>query len=195
MREPCGRSAGVYRAQCSRGIQRCPMRINLLRQIISACSNAPGRCRRAPLALLILRRLVFGCDRISLRRVSMETKITLDNPGIWGMSDYAANRNSRFCAEPSMGTADEDYIVSEDEVLAIAGGYENNIFVDLDETLYLQNSTADFTDYTTPGNRRTSSIENPRYLWPWRRAGGRSTRDTWRIRYYTYCIPIYRAVS
>ena len=90
---------------------------------------------------------------------------------------------SRFCAEPSMGTADEDYIVSEDEVLAIAGGYENNIFVDLDETLYLQNSTADFTDYTTPG---IVALLLLKILDTFGHGGGpeAETRDTWRIRYY-----------
>jgi len=30
-----------------------------------------------------------SCDRISLQRASMRRKITLNNPGIWGMSDKA----------------------------------------------------------------------------------------------------------
>jgi hypothetical protein len=29
-----------------------------------------------------------SCDRISLQRASMRRKITLNNPGIWGMSVY-----------------------------------------------------------------------------------------------------------
>jgi hypothetical protein len=35
-----------------------------------------------------------SCDRISLRRTSMRRKITLNNPGIWGMSD---NNGVRRC--------------------------------------------------------------------------------------------------
>jgi hypothetical protein len=32
-----------------------------------------------------------SCDRISLQRASMRRKITLNNPGIWGMSGYEAS--------------------------------------------------------------------------------------------------------
>jgi hypothetical protein len=39
-------------------------------------------------------------DRISLRRASMRRKITLNNPGIWGMSAKAACLMFFWAAEP-----------------------------------------------------------------------------------------------
>ena len=52
-----------------------------------------------------------SCDRISLQRASMRRKITLNNPGIWGMSDYgcprpaswepAFSRTCFVCIQPS----------------------------------------------------------------------------------------------
>jgi hypothetical protein len=36
-----------------------------------------------------------SCDRISLRRASMRRKITLNNPGIWGMSDKSIRTRGR----------------------------------------------------------------------------------------------------
>jgi hypothetical protein len=48
--------------------------------------------------------------RISLRRASMRRKITLENPGIWGMSDYWIDPQkrvtsvilTRFCLSPTI---------------------------------------------------------------------------------------------
>jgi hypothetical protein len=63
------------------------------------------------------------------------------------------------------------------------------ILLDLDETLYLRNSTEDFIDTARPrllGLLLMRALDVAR---PWRWTGGEPTRDVWRVRLVIACIP------
>ncbi|MEJ1963999.1 MAG: HAD family hydrolase [Gammaproteobacteria bacterium] len=55
------------------------------------------------------------------------------------------------------------------------------VLVDLDETLYLRNSTEDFIDLALPGLLALLVLRVLDLLKPWRWTGGPTTRDTWRV--------------
>jgi phosphoserine phosphatase len=61
--------------------------------------------------------------------------------------------------------------------------------VDLDETLYLRNSTEDFIDSVRPGLAALLLMRALDVLSPWRFTGGVSTRDVWRVRAISLCFP------
>ena len=86
--------------------------------------------------------------------------------------------------------------VSEDEVAAVVAGFDGPVIVDLDETLYLQNSTADFIDCAAPGLLAMVALKLLDLAAPWRRTG-RTTRDLWRVRLivrlFPWTLPRWRA--
>jgi hypothetical protein len=88
-----------------------------------------------------------------------------------------------------MSTVHEDYRVPEEEVLAIAASYDKTIIVDLDETLYFQNSTADFIDCAIPGVLALIVLKILDVFGPWRWTGGGRTRDIWRVRVVLALFP------
>ena len=55
------------------------------------------------------------------------------------------------------------------------------VLVDLDETLYLRNSTEDFISSAWPGPLAFLLIKVLDLLRPWRWSGGLPTRDVWRV--------------
>jgi hypothetical protein len=59
--------------------------------------------------------------------------------------------------------------------------YEGPLLVDLDETLYLRNSTEDYIDCAHPGLLALLLLRALDVLKPWRLTGGINTRDTWRV--------------
>jgi haloacid dehalogenase-like hydrolase len=72
------------------------------------------------------------------------------------------------------------YDVGPDAALAAIRTYEGPLLVDLDETLYLRNSTEDFIDCAWPGLLALMLLRVLDVLKPWRMTGGSDTRDTWR---------------
>jgi hypothetical protein len=73
-------------------------------------------------------------------------------------------------------------------VEAIAS-HEGPVFVDLDETLYLRNSTEDFIDLARPGVIALLLLRLLEIIKPWRFTGGASTRDVWRVRLIWMLFP------
>jgi hypothetical protein len=65
--------------------------------------------------------------------------------------------------------------------LAAVRAHEGPLIVDLDETLYLRNSTEDFIDCARPGLLAFLLLRVLEVLKPWRLTGGIDTRDTWRV--------------
>lgn len=59
--------------------------------------------------------------------------------------------------------------------------YEDIALVDLDETLYLRNSTEDFIDSARPALIAALALRLLDALRPWALTGGEPTRDVWRI--------------
>lgn len=63
------------------------------------------------------------------------------------------------------------------------------VFVDLDETVYLRNSTEDFIDLTRPGLLALLLLRLLDFVRPWRWTGGDVTRDCWRVRLVWLLFP------
>jgi len=84
--------------------------------------------------------------------------------------------DSRYRAEPA--TALIECAMHPDAVL-----------VDLDETLYLRNSTEDFLDSAWPGPLALVLLRVLDVLRPWRYSGGETTRDVWRVRLVSLLMP------
>ncbi len=78
-------------------------------------------------------------------------------------------------------SATPQYHASPDSTLAAVRMHEGPILVDLDETLYLRNSTEDFIDCARPGLLALLLLRVLDALKPWRLTGGADTRDNWRV--------------
>ena len=70
---------------------------------------------------------------------------------------------------------------NEAEAVAIARYHPGMVIVDLDETLYLRNSTEQFIALATPGLIAAFLLRVLDILAPWRWAGGVECKDNWRI--------------
>ena len=73
------------------------------------------------------------------------------------------------------------YTASPDAALEAVRAHKGPLLVDLDETLYLRNSTEDFIDCARPGLLALLLLRALDVLKPWRMFGGINTRDTWRV--------------
>src|SRR5258708_37667683 len=69
-----------------------------------------------------------------------------------------------------------NFDASPDEAIADLMAYEGPIFIDLDETLYLRNSTEDFIDSAQPGIVAIVLLQLLEFLRPWKWTGGHPTR-------------------
>ena len=67
--------------------------------------------------------------------------------------------------------------------------FEGPVLVDLDETLYLRNSTEDFIDSAQPGLLAMILLRALDILKPWHLTGGEATRDVWRVRFIGLFFP------
>jgi len=63
------------------------------------------------------------------------------------------------------------------------------VLLDLDETLYLRNSTEDFIDSARPRLPALLLMRMLDAVKPWRWTGGDVTRDVWRVRFISICFP------
>jgi phosphoserine phosphatase len=63
------------------------------------------------------------------------------------------------------------------------------LLLDLDETLYLRNSTEDFIDSACPRLAALLLLRVLDSVAPWRWTGGETTRDLWRVRMVSICLP------
>ncbi|MDR7193729.1 haloacid dehalogenase-like hydrolase [Luteimonas terrae] len=67
--------------------------------------------------------------------------------------------------------------------------FDGPLLIDLDETLYLRNSTEDFIDCACPGLVAIVLLRVLDLLKPWRWTGGPATRDFWRVRTIGLLMP------
>ena len=63
------------------------------------------------------------------------------------------------------------------------------VLLDLDETLYLRNSTEDFIDSARPAVLALLAMRLLDFIEPWRWTGGVETRDVWRVRCIVALFP------
>jgi hypothetical protein len=73
--------------------------------------------------------------------------------------------------------------------LAALQTHQGPILIDLDETLYLRNSTEDFIDTARPRLPALLLLRGLDLIKPWRWTGGELTRDVWRVRLMLLCFP------
>lgn len=73
------------------------------------------------------------------------------------------------------------YDASPDAALQAVRAHAGPLLIDLDETLYLRNSTEDFIDCARPGVPALLLLRILDVLKPWRLTGGGATRDNWRV--------------
>lgn len=67
--------------------------------------------------------------------------------------------------------------------------HDGPLLLDLDETLYLRNSTEDFLDCARPGTLALILLRLLDALKPWRWSGGIATRDVWRVQLILRLLP------
>ena len=83
----------------------------------------------------------------------------------------------------------DPHVVSPAEALGTLALFEGPVLLDLDETLYLRNSTEDFIDSAWPGILVFAVLKALDILRPWRLTGGAETRDVWRVRLVRTLFP------
>ena len=87
----------------------------------------------------------------------------------------------------------KDFEASPNDAIAGLMTHEGAIYIDLDETLYLRNSTEDYIDSARPGVLAIVLLQLLEFLRPWRWTGGQPTRDVWRVWLVRTCFPWVRA--
>ncbi|WP_033922629.1 HAD family hydrolase [Sphingomonas sp. 37zxx] len=87
----------------------------------------------------------------------------------------SAKTGDRFAA-----AAGGDWVKSESDAVRIAATHPGTVIVDLDETLYLRNSTEQFIALASPGIVAAALLRAIEIAGPWRWTGGQETRDNWR---------------
>ncbi|MBW8723258.1 MAG: hypothetical protein JF626_15815, partial [Polaromonas sp.] len=75
------------------------------------------------------------------------------------------------------------------DALNAVRSFSGQILVDLDETLYLQNSTEDFIDCASPRIVARLVTKVLDIIKPWRMTGGHATRDVWRLAFIRILFP------
>ena len=78
-------------------------------------------------------------------------------------------------------TGNGEYTASPHGALEAIRAHEGPVLVDLDETLYLRNSTEDFVDCARPAVLALLLLRVIDVLKLWRLTGGINTRDSWRV--------------
>ena len=79
--------------------------------------------------------------------------------------------------------------VSPEAALGAIRGHAGPVLLDLDETLYLGNSTEDYIDSAWPGLLALLLLRFLDAVGPWRWTGGAVTRDVWRVRLISIVFP------
>lgn len=73
--------------------------------------------------------------------------------------------------------------------LAAIAAHDGPLLIDLDETLYLRNSTEDYLDCARPALLAVLLIQALDWLKPWRWTGGAASRDAWRLHLVRVLLP------
>jgi hypothetical protein len=79
------------------------------------------------------------------------------------------------------GSQTQPHLASPEEAIARVATHEGPLYIDLDGTLYLRNSTEDFIDSARPSLPAALILSAFELLKPWRWTGGAPTRDAWRV--------------
>jgi hypothetical protein len=81
------------------------------------------------------------------------------------------------------------YDATPEAALETLRTFDGTALLDLDETLYLRNSTEDFIDTARPAILALLLLRLLEVLRPWRWTGGEATRDVWRVHLVLVLFP------
>lgn len=95
------------------------------------------------------------------------------------IQDQLVQVQSADAASPDSGARHDRH---PDETLAAVEKFGGEVLLDLDETLYLRNSTEDFINCAAPGLPVLIGLRILDLLKPWLLTGGIDSRDWWRVR-------------
>lgn len=84
---------------------------------------------------------------------------------------------------------DSPYDFSPEGALGQIASHDGPSLIDLDESLYLSNSTEDFLDLARPALLAMLLLRILEILEPWRLTGGACTRDVWRVQLIRLFFP------
>ncbi len=123
--------------------------------------------------------------------------ISHDAQGAKGEPKTAQNSASATAssAQPTAALNDtslverEKWAVDEDAVAGHLAAHSGPVVVDLDETLYLRNSTEEFIGLATPKILAAYLLRFLDLVAPWRFIGGHHCRDNWRILLVLFLFP------
>jgi hypothetical protein len=90
---------------------------------------------------------------------------------------------------PETRVATTAYDAGPADALAAVDAHRGPVLIDLDETLYLRNSTEDFIGHAWPSPVAFVLMKLLDLVAPWRLTGGASTRDTWRVAALSLLMP------
>jgi phosphoserine phosphatase len=76
-----------------------------------------------------------------------------------------------------------------EDAIKLVRQHEGLLIVDLDQTLYLQNSTEDYIGTARPAALASFALKVLGALRPWRLTGGETTRDLWRVVLLNFLLP------
>lgn len=86
---------------------------------------------------------------------------------------------SKACEDPQVER--ENWAVPEDAVAEYLAAHSGPVLVDLDETLYLHNSTEEFIGLAVPNIVAAYLLRFLDLVAPWKLLGGPKCRDNWRV--------------
>lgn len=95
--------------------------------------------------------------------------------------DLPERARSTFAADEFAVAQAGPWDVAEELIAEYLQTHRGPVVVDLDETLYLRNSTEDFIQLATPGLLAAYLLRLLDLAAPWRWTGGQKCRDNWRI--------------
>lgn len=84
---------------------------------------------------------------------------------------------------------DSRYDFSPEAAIERIATHDGPLLIDLDESLYLSNSTEDFINLARPALLAIFLLQLLDLAEPWRLTGGVSTRDIWRVRLVRFFFP------
>lgn len=123
--------------------------------------------------------------------------ISKDAQGDIGKSGLVQNSAATGILSPKQtsGVQDESLVerakwaVDEDAVAGYLAAHTGPVVVDLDETLYLRNSTEEFIGLAAPSILSAYLLRFLDVVAPWRFIGGHHCRDNWRILLVLFFFP------
>lgn len=121
--------------------------------------------------------------------MTIEPNILHDAASTVEANEIAATRNSVAMSSEDPQLEREKWAVPEDAVAERLAVHLGPVLVDLDETLYLRNSTEEFIGLAVPNILAAYLLRVLDLVAPWKLLGGHKCRDNWRVLFVLILFP------